>query len=143
MFCILHFRLKNFPCVNLTPVVCLQRGVFWRGDRICQEQEGKAVCHERCDICTSLELCSRIMFCCSLISSFAVGFDCLLMLNHQSALLEPSHDFLWFTDHHLAVHSSLGFVTSERRKLSDRSTSYWSFQTVTTILISLWVKICS
>lgn len=73
VFCILHFVFKNFPCVNLTPVVCLQREVFWRGDRICQEQEGKGLCHGRCDIFyTSLELHGRIVFCCSLISTFAV-----------------------------------------------------------------------
>lgn len=130
-FVFMHFMLKNFPCVNLTPVACLQREVFWRGDRI---QNLPRIGRESglpwkvwhiLYLTGALQqnpvlLLSDILSCCT--------FDwCLLVLNHQSALPEPSHGLLRFTD--ISVHSHLGFVTSERRKLSDRSTSYRSFQT--------------
>lgn len=129
MFCIHAFHAQEFPLCKPHPC-CLfaKRSLLERGQnlpRIGRESGLPWKVWHILYLTGALQqnpvlLLSDILSCCT--------FDwCLLVLNHQSALPEPSHGLLRFTD--ISVHSHLGFVTSERRKLSDRSTSYRSFQT--------------
>ena len=85
-----------------------------------------------------VSLLSDVLFCCSI--------DwCLLMLDHQSAMLELSHGLLRSTDYHHATHSSVVCVTSEWEEscLTEALLTVAFKQRASTTLIPLKVKICS